>query len=260
LLPAAFAAFIPAYIVFVFVGLAIFVWAAVRAGSPGWIFAFPPIAMLVHVGQPTLLIGSFLLLGFLLRDWRLRGLLFGLAAAIKPQLCLFVPLALVLDRDWRTILLSAVVVLMLAGAATLTFGSSVWQDWLNAMQSLRALVLSSPSLSANMLHTNPVIFVVPAMLLVWFTRDANASIRLASTTGAALLVSPYAMSYELALLAPAVAWATRINPWMLIASLVLGLAFFVFELAVLVAVLLALVWIARFHMPAPSERDDRGSL
>lgn len=234
--------FFIAYVVFVSVGFAMFVWTSMRAGSPWWIAVFPPVILLVHVGQPTLLVGGLMLAGFLLSDWRLRGLLFGIAVAIKPQLCLFLPLALLLERDWRTALLTVAAVCGFAIAATGTFGISVWQEWIAATTSLRAFVLSSPSLSANMIHTSPIFFAIPAALLVWANKDADNSVRFSTTVGAALLVSPYAMNYELALLAPAVASFARKTPWMMIAALFLGLGFFIFELGVLVAVLAALVW------------------
>lgn len=245
LLPLGSVPLFTAYTVFVFASFVGFVWTGMRAGSPWWVSIFPPVILLAHVGQPTLLVGGLMLAGFLVPDWRLRGLLFGFAVAIKPQLCLFLPVALLLHRDWRTVLLAGGAIGVLAVAATAAFGAAIWQDWITAMTSLRAQVLSSPSLSANMLHTSPLIFGIPAILLVWLTRNANPSIRFGGTVGAALLVSPYAMNYELALLAPAVASSTRLNPWMLIAALVLGLAFFMFEMAVLIAILTTLVWVAR---------------
>lgn len=253
-LPLGSIALFTAYSVFVLASFAGFVWTGMRAGSPWWVSIFPPVILLAHVGQPTLLVGGLMLAGFLVRDWRPRGLLFGFAVAIKPQLCLFLPFALLLDRDWRTVLLTGGTVGALAVAATTAFGVAIWQEWVAALAGLRAQVLASPSLSANMLHTNPIIFGIPAFLLIWLTRNASPSIRFGGTVGAALLVSPYAMNYELALLAPAVAWSTRLNPWMLIAALVLGLAFFVFELSVLIAILTTLVLMAR--LAADGERTS----
>ena len=246
--------FFPAYILFVSLAFALFVGASLRAGAPWWVAAFPPVIILLHVGQPTLLAGGLILAGFCLSDWRIRGLLFGLAVAIKPQLCLFLPLALLIDRDWRTIALTGAVAIALAIAATAAFGISIWSEWLTATRDLRDFVLSSPSLSANMIHTNPILFGIPAVLLVWFARKAEAATRFSATMGAALLVLPYAMNYELALLAPAVAFLSRTKPWMLIAALILGLAFFMFEMAVLISVLLALLWASRTSVPAGASR------
>ena len=252
--PLAAVPFFAAYVIFVSLAYALFVGVSLRAGVPWWVAAFPPVVMLVHVGQPTLLVGGLILAGFLLSDWRLRGLLFGLAVAIKPQLCLFLPVALLIQRDWRTVVLMAAIPSFLAIAATIVFGITIWSEWLTATRELRAFVLSSPSLSASMIHTNPILFAIPAVLLVWFTRTAETATRFSATVGAALLVSPYAMNYELALLAPGVAFLSRTKPWMLIAALVLGLAFFAFEMTVLVSVLLALLWASRTSAPAGARR------
>lgn len=246
--PAAFPAFtMSAY--------GLFTWGAMRVGAPWWIAVFPPVVLLGHVGQATLLVGGLVLLAWALTDWRYRGLLFGIAIALKPQLWLFLPLALLLKGDWRSLYAAGALVALIAVTSTFAFGFPVWSEWYKSTGDLLEIVRSSPSLSANAIGGDPLLFAIPAALLLWFTRKADEATQFAGVVGAALLMSPYAMNYELALLAPAVAAASRSTPWMLIASLILGLSFFVLELIVLVFVLLALLWHSRHQVPlAPATR------
>lgn len=129
-LPIGVLPFASAYAASAVVSFALFVWAARRAGSAWWIVLFSPVLLLVHIGQPSLLAGAFVLSG--MTDARWRGLLFGLAFAIKPQLCLFLPLVLLLERDAKSALTAALVPAGLGLLATLAFGVSVWAEWLIA--------------------------------------------------------------------------------------------------------------------------------
>lgn len=247
--------FLPAFVIFVGLAYVGFVAATIRAGAPWWTSVSPPVILLVHVGQPTLVVGAILLIAFCFADWRWRGVFLGLAIALKPQLCLFLPLLMLFRAEWRSLFLAGAVVAGLAVGATLVFGMPVWQQWLNAAGGLLSVVESNPTLAANTLQTNPLLFAIPALLLVWMTRKADVPTRFGGMIGAALLVSPYAMNYELALLAPAVAAATRSNPWMMIPMLILGLGFFQFEMTVLLIALLCIVWRASVSA-APKPLDS----
>jgi hypothetical protein len=224
------------YPVFAAGGFLFLVWAALRAGSAWWVMISAPVLLLVQVGQPSLWVGGLILAGLSSKDWQLKGLAFGFAVALKPQLCVFLPLLLAFRRDWRSLVTTAATIAILVGIATLTYGASIWSDWIGATHVLVSTVKSNRFLADDIVGGSPVIMSIPATALVWVTRSAEARIQLAAIVGAALLVSPYAMSYELALLAPALA-CTR-APLFLIASVGLAFGFYLAPTVTLVCALL----------------------
>jgi hypothetical protein len=204
LLPFGWLGFWHAYAAFVAIGSILFVL-ALRSGSVSlWAFAFPPIFILLHVGQLSLLAGSLLLLALASSNCAIRGTLFALAIALKPQLALFLPLLLVLQRDWRSAALAfALFCLFVAGSAS-AFGLGLWKDWVQSLRDLVQVVNANPTLAAHQI-SGSWLFLPVSLIAVWVARKADAATQLALIVGAALLVSPYAMNYELGLLVPALA-------------------------------------------------------
>src|SRR5258708_1466947 len=77
----------------------LFLWAGRKAGSPWWLMVAPPVVLILFCGQITLLIGGLVIGGLVLLPRRpvLAGVLFGMAAAVKPQLLVLVPVALLAE-------------------------------------------------------------------------------------------------------------------------------------------------------------------
>jgi hypothetical protein len=204
LLPFGWLSFWYAYVAFVAIGSILFVL-ALRSGSVSlWAFAFPPIFILLHVGQLSLLAGSLLLLALASSNWAFRGTLFAVATALKPQLALFLPLLLVLQRDWRSVALAFALFCFLVAASVGAFGLDLWKDWGQSLRDLVQVVKANPTLAAHQIWGS-WIFLPGSLIAVWVARKADAATQLALIVGAALLVSPYAMNYELGLLVPALA-------------------------------------------------------
>lgn len=225
------------YAVFNLAGLSLFIWASLRTGAAWWIVIFPPLLLVAHVGQPSLLVGGLILSG--LAFPAARGVLFGIAAALKPQLCLFLPLVFLFERDLRGATIAAAVAAGLAILATLSFGVEAWAQWISAARDLVGVATSNPKLSHYMFNSNPLLLALPALALVWVMRSSQPAFLFAALIGAALLVSPYAMNYEAALLAPA--FASRERPSLWIFAAFLALVCFISPLPVLVVALIALV-------------------
>ncbi|QNP46195.1 DUF2029 domain-containing protein [Sphingomonas sediminicola] len=225
------------YATFTLAGLWVFVWAALRAGAAWWVVVFPPLLLLAHIGQPSLLVGGLILSGLVFPAC--RGVVFGIAVALKPQLCLFLPLVFLFERDLRGATIAAGVAAALAILATLSFGSDAWTQWIAAARDLVSVATSNPKLSHYMINSDPLLFAVPAFALVWVMRNSEPAFLFAALIGAALLVSPYAMNYETALLIPA--FVSRARPSLWIFAVLLVLVCFVSPLPVLVLALLALV-------------------
>ena len=161
----------------------------------------------------------------LLRDRPIAaGVLFGLLC-YKPQLALAVPVALLAARAWTTLASAALTALFASLASLAVFGVRAWQDWLAFLPFFSKTVLAHgdeffakmSSLTPALLRigvpfpaTMAVQFVVAAAVLValWlaFRRGARGSAAGAMLLAAPFLVTPYAYSYDLPLVAVAVLW------------------------------------------------------
>jgi len=198
----------------------LFLWGCRRVGAPWWIALFPVVWFVAFTGQTTFLIAG---LAALALAWRERaitaGILLGIAAAIKPQLLIFMPIALLAEWRWRTLIAAGLTGLLLCGASAVIWGLEPWQAWFAALPRFQILVETTPALIEDAITphawlrrngwpTAPILLLAPvAAALVWLTvrRSERPADRLIATFGGALLVSPYAMPYEVALLAPGVA-------------------------------------------------------
>jgi len=198
----------------------LFLWGSRRVGAPWWIALFPAVWLVAFCGQTTFAIAG---LAALALAWRERsitaGVLLGVAAAIKPQLLIFMPIALLAEWRWRSLISAGFTGLLLCGASVAIWGLEPWQAWFAALPRFQTLFETTPGLiedaitpyawlQRNGWSTGPTLLLAPvAAALVWLTvrRSDRPADRLIATFGGALLVSPYAMPYEAALLAPGVA-------------------------------------------------------
>ena len=199
--------------------------ALARAGQaarahPVLLLAAPPVVLAVLAGQPLLLAAALAASGIavLPKDERMAGVLLGLAAAIKPPLLLLAPFALAAGRHWRALAWAAAASCTCGALSIILFGLQPWLDWLAALPRFQQLFAASGPLLANALAPTAVAMrlglsaqwlpLVAACLAVpvvatTFARTGDPAMRLVAMLGGALLVTPYAMNYELAALAPA---------------------------------------------------------
>lgn len=231
----------PAYAIWATGTAGFFLWAAQRARMPWWTLTVPAVALVVYCGQITLLIGGLVLAGLALRPRALlAGVLFGVAAALKPQMVVFAPLALLAEGRWKTLTSAGLTGLALVGVSVGVWGAPTWLDWLEALPRFQQdVIFANPSLVADAITPYTALtrlglpgawafLLAPiAALGVWiaFRRTEDLADRLIAVFGAALVASPYAMNYEAALLAPAVAAymarkADRLWPLYLILAIV----------------------------------------
>ena len=197
-----------------------FAWAGVRAGAPKWFVLIPWVAFAAFCGQATFLLGALVMAGLALTGSPiLAGALFGAAAAVKPQLLMLLPLALVAEARWRTLVATGVTGLALCAASAAVWGLAPWFRWLDALPRFEHLVSHAHGLVANAItpysalaywgwNGDWALLLAPlAAAWVWFTfrRGGELADKLMALFGGAFLISPYAMNYELALFAPATA-------------------------------------------------------
>lgn len=185
-----------------------------------------PASVLVMItGQVTFLIATLAVGGLLLLKARpaLAGVLFGLACAIKPQSLALLPVALLAQKQWRAIAATALTAMAAALASVLVLGFHAWIDWLGAVQQFEHIVMASAGLQKGMitptalgltLRLDPgaldvwrLGFAAGAVAIVWhvFRKSDDPARRLTALIGGSLFVTPYAMHYDAALLAPAAA-------------------------------------------------------
>lgn len=208
------------YAVLMLASLVVLLAAARRIGAPWWLVVLPMVPFCLFCGQVTLLVGGLVLLGlsFRARPW-IAGLCFAVAGVIKPQVLVLLPLALAAQGAWLAIVATGVASLALCALAALLFGPQAWLDWVSAVSRFSAVVMADRALLDDMVTPHAWLVAhglngawawLLAPLVAWgvwtaFRQDAPWPDRLIALLGGGLLLSPYAMNYELALLAPAVA-------------------------------------------------------
>jgi alpha-1,2-mannosyltransferase len=225
---APFAAFPPpiAQLVWILVTGLLFWW-RVRPWVPMRLFlSHPPNLITAIVGQSSFLTGAMIAGGISLvsrHPW-LSGVILG-GTVIKPQLALLVPVALIAGGHWRTLLGAAASAIALLGASLLLFGSAAFSGFLailpfysDALEaakwpwtkfgSLYALVrqMGAGQGVALAVHAVPAVLAAIATFVAW-RRDAPAKMPILLT--GCLLVSPYLLTYDLALLVVATSWLSR---------------------------------------------------
>lgn len=208
--------------------------------------AFPAVFVTASHGQNGLLSAGLLgcaLLVLPARPW-VAGMLIGLLG-FKPQLGLLIPFALAAGAQWRAMAAAALTVLGLSAASLALFGPAVWSDFLASLPFARAMLelelvpyykLQSVFAATRLLGGSVglayalqgLVAAGAAGLAVWAWRQPVAQdLKNAALMTASLLATPFMLDYDMALLAPPVAWlVNRISrgealPW---EKLVLALA------------------------------------
>ena len=191
---------------------ALFIYAASHLVKPVWATAALALAPVVffsaELGQTSLIIGAAAIGGWVMRDKRpaLAGVLFGLAACIKPQAMLLAPV--ILWGRWRTLGFMAATGAALV-LASLGFGWRRWLEWPQALAAFKALVPMTDRINPSALVTAPGWAALAWTGLIGAAGAAFAakSRDLVGLFAGGLCLTPYAHAYDLAPLAPlALAW------------------------------------------------------
>jgi len=126
--------YLPAYVLWCVVGLALYLLAAwsggVRRSQALFLAVAPGVAVNVFFGQNGFLTAALLIGGLVNLDRRpiVSGILFGLLT-IKPQFGLLLPLLLVVTGRWRVIAAAAATAALLVMVTALWFGSDIWLEY-----------------------------------------------------------------------------------------------------------------------------------
>lgn len=197
----------------------------------------PSSVLVMLTGQVTFLVAALVVVALMALRGRpaIAGVLLGLAAALKPQALVLAPVALLAIGQWRALLAAGVTVTVLAAASVVVFGLDDWFQWLAAAPKFEHMVMSAsgfvkgmitPTALGMFLRLDPgalliwrLAFGVGALVMAWsvFRATDDPARRLTALLGGGLFITPYAMHYDAALLAPAAAMIltqrTAPGPW-----------------------------------------------
>lgn len=182
------------------------------------LLAFPGVAIAIGLGQNSLftIAAAGAALAMIEVEAGLAGVCIAMLA-IKPQLGVLFPLALVCGRQWKVISVSALCTLAFAGASVLVLGQDSWHAFVTFLPKFSRMAVEqggrmmwpgmptifalgrSIGLSVNasyMLHGVVAVPAAFAMAFLWAQR-ARFELRAASLIVATLLMQPYIMFYDL---------------------------------------------------------------
>ena len=187
--------------------------------------AFPAVAINLLHGQNGFLSAGLLALGALMVPRRpvAAGILLGLLA-YKPQLALALPVALLAGRHWRAIAAAVATMATMAAATFWAYGLAPWQAFVANLGFVRHVILEMGGLESYKLQSAfaagrlwnaplPVAYAMQGAValavfvgLAWLWAGAHDHrLKVAGLAIASLLVTPYAMDYDMVLLGPALA-------------------------------------------------------
>jgi glycosyl transferase family 87 len=193
--------------------------ASMRRLSAPVTLAVPAVLMVLVGGQTSLAMGALLFAGATLAGRpALAGVLFGVAACIKPQVIVLLPLVLLAAGQWRMIAGAVAAGLLLCLAATLLYGLDIWADWL---RSLPGFLKANDSAWTGRYLALPGLWKIGALvggaaLAIAAARRGQLELAIFIATATALLSSLHAMDYDAAILAPFAVSAALRNRWLAI--------------------------------------------
>lgn len=192
------------------------------------VLGFPAVWVNVMHGHNGFLSASLFGGGLALLPTRpfLAGLLLG-ALCYKPQFGVLIPLALLAGAQWRAFAGATLSVCILAGFSLLCYGPDIWQAFLAYTEFTRVEVLEAGSTGFYKIQTVfaamrmwgaplPLAYGLQAIAALGVTAciariwrsEASFTYKAALLLIGSLLATPYALDYDLMLLAPAIAFLT----------------------------------------------------
>jgi hypothetical protein len=213
--------YLPAYALWCALGIALYLLASaavIRREYLLFLAVAPGVAVCVFFGQNGFFTAALLIGGFALLDRRpiLAGILFGILT-VKPQLCILLPIMLLLTGRWWTLGTAAVTAAALAGAAMQLLGPDVWSDFIEKVipQQLQLLqngggllpmMVSSVFFAARLVgvpldlawNLQGLISFLAAAAVVWaYRRPRDPVLSMALFITATFLATPLALNYDM---------------------------------------------------------------
>jgi alpha-1,2-mannosyltransferase len=198
-------------------------------GAVWAVVAFPGVFTNIINGQNAFITTALFGAGFLFLETAplQAGVAFGLLA-YKPQFFAVIPLMLAIGKYWRTLLACLVTAAASAAASELLFGNETWAAFFDSTRLTRHIILEKGSTgwqkiqsvfsaarmlgcgieTAYVLQAVVALGALTACAWVW-RRGASLAARAGSLCATLLLTTPYALDYDLAILAVPIALLAR---------------------------------------------------
>lgn len=256
MLPAALLPFAVSYLAYVFawIAFALRVSARIAPRIRDWswwlpVAAFPACWAAASAGQNSFLTFGLMGLGLMGVDRRpwLAGIVFGLLA-IKPQLGLLIPVALLFGRNWRAFASAALTVGVFCALAGWVLGFGTFARFAEALPAFSRFVVEYSDRwprgiltafgaarhfgvavpTAYLVHAAVAALAVSVVAWLWSAR-ARFELRASALVLATLLASTYLMPYDLLLLGLPILWLVRDsarNGWLRGDAAVMAIAWF----------------------------------
>ncbi len=191
--------------------------------------AFPASFVNIGHGQNGFLTAALIggALHFMPRRPWLAGLLIGLLV-YKPHFGLMIPLCLMADRRWITFIAAACSVIVLSALSVAILGIDVWRAFLQSTDVTQKLVFESGSTGWEKFQSvfaairawhgslvlaysaQGVLTLALAVSLSWlWTSNAAYELKASALATASLLATPYALDYDMVVLAVSIAFFVR---------------------------------------------------
>ena len=187
---------------------------------------FPGVIINFMCGQNGFITAALIGGGLLLLERRplLAGLLFGLMA-YKPQFAILIPFTLLVAREWRALIATAVSAILFAAVSLALFGEPTWHAFAASIPFTQKIVLERGAINfttlqsifgavrmwggsvdvAYLCQAAVAIYAALAVVMVWRTSRPFA-LKAATLAVGSLMISPYVLQYDLVLLALPIAW------------------------------------------------------
>ena len=187
--------------------------------------AFPAVLVNLGHGQNGFLTAALLAAGLLAVERRpvLAGVLLALLA-YKPQFAVVLPIALLVDFRWRTILSGAVTLAALSLGTLAWFGMDSWRAFFANLDFTRAEVIEQGAAGfekiqsvfaavrllgggvplAYVVQTSVTLATLAALIWVWRSKG-DMRVKIAATLIATQLTTPYCLDYDMMVFGPALA-------------------------------------------------------
>lgn len=233
-MPLSLLPFVASYLIFIGSTAVLYIAALLRIlAFPGvprhvvWlpVLAYPGMHEAALIGQNSLLTAGMAAWALIQLRTRpvLAGVLIGLLS-VKPQLAALLPVALVVDRAWRTFFTAAATAIAIAVCSIALWGWETVPAFLESGTFFRRVVLEQgeigwrhcPTVFAMMRRAGASVtlaylaqglgamFAIWALVRVWRGRNSTA-LRIAVLAASTVMVSPYLWYYELTWLGLAIA-------------------------------------------------------
>lgn len=188
------------------------------ANETALVVASPIVVNGLSTGQVSAFLAAVLLWAAGAKNRLLAGLGFALIASIKPQLVVLAPLLLLLRNDCRALGAAAFGYATLVLLSVVAFGVAPWFDWVASMENFHRVLINqnvmavaaTPAGAAQRWGLPPLPFlaigIIAGTWLVVKCRNLGPLGMTAAIAAGSLLAAPYALTYDLAAVAPFLVW------------------------------------------------------